>query len=261
MTSSTEIPRGVDRDELVRYLDGYLEVEAISDYGPNGLQVEGRSRIRRVVGGVSACVELFRAARRSKADAVLVHHGLFWGTAPLPLVGVQLRRVAELIRGELSLLAYHLPLDRHPEVGNNAVAARALGLVDCAPFGRHRGITIGWKGRFHEPLPAKSVMRQIAALYGQSPLTFAWGPEEVSSVALVSGSGGRCLYEAIQQSLDLFVTGEADEWSMHLAREAGIHFVAAGHHATERAGVEALCAHLEERFPLTADFVNLPNPV
>src|SRR6185503_12184322 len=133
--------------ELVRYLDEYLEAGAVSDYGPNGLQVEGAATVRRLITGVSSCRELFERAREHGADAVLVHHGLFWRGTPYPLVGLQYARVAELVKSGIALLAYHLPLDRHAEVGNNALAARRLGLHELEPFAVHEGLPIGWKGR------------------------------------------------------------------------------------------------------------------
>lgn len=250
----------IDRDDLVRYLDDYLEVGRCEDYCPNGLQVEGRNRIRRLVTGVSACAPLFEAARQRQADAVLVHHGLLWFGAPLPLVGVQYRRIAQLVATELSLIAYHLPLDRHPEIGNNAIAARRLGLEDLTPFGDHRGAAIGWRGR-RAALPVDRLLQKIESIFGSTPIVFAHGPARISSVGIVSGAGGRFLHEAIAVGLDMLITGEAEEWSMNLAREAGIHFVAAGHHASERLGVEALGDHLRGRFAIEIEFVDVPNPV
>ena len=148
----------MNRDALVSYLDQYLDSRG-RDYGPNGLQVEGKEEIRKIVTGVSACQELFVRAREAGADAVLVHHGLFWEGMPRTLTGLQYRRVAELIRAEMSLIAYHLPLDRHAEVGNNALAGRDFGLTELMPFGEHDGLPIGFKGRFLSPIPdRKSVV-------------------------------------------------------------------------------------------------------
>jgi dinuclear metal center YbgI/SA1388 family protein len=246
---------------LASYLDRYLEVAGVSDYGPNGLQVEGRERVRRLATGVSACRELFTRAREWRADSVLVHHGLFWQGMPYSLTGVQYRRVAELMRSEISLLAYHLPLDRHPEVGNNAVAARALGLEGLAPFGVHAGTAIGYRGAFPEPLPFTEVLARCERLYGQRPLAFAGRPSAVSTVGIVSGGAQKELHQAIAEGLEVFITGEASEWVMNVALESGTHFVAAGHYATERLGVQALGAHLAERFGLEVEFIDVPNPV
>lgn len=254
-------PGQIDLAELVAYLDRLLDADRGSDVCPNGLQVEGRSPVSRVVTGVSACHELFTAARERRADAVLVHHGIFWRGDPRVLRGVQYRRVAELVRGELSLLAYHLPLDRHPELGNNALAARALGLEELAPFGDLGGEEWGYRGRFAEPVPMAEVTGRCRRLYGGEPLVFAHGPDPVRTAGIVSGGAQRGLTQAIDAGLDLFVTGEVSEWVMNLAREAGIHFVAAGHYATERLGVRALGEHLAERFGIAVEFVDIPNPV
>src|SRR3954452_24428033 len=155
----------VSRDTLVSHLDQYLDSRG-KDYGPNGLQVEGREEIGKVVTGVSACQELFVRAREAGADAVLVHHGLFWEGMPRTLTGFQYRRVAELTRGEMSLIAYHLPLDRHPPLGNKALAGRAFGLADLEPFGLHEGLPIGFKGRFPEPIAATELVLRCRRIYG-----------------------------------------------------------------------------------------------
>jgi dinuclear metal center YbgI/SA1388 family protein len=251
----------IDLAELVDHLDRLLAAGEGRDVCPNGLQVEGRPEVRKLVTGVSACHELFATARRRGADAVLVHHGIFWRGDPQTLTGVQYRRVAELVRGETSLLAYHLPLDRHPELGNNAVAARALGLEDLQPFGTLDGEEWGFRGRLAEPLPITGFTARCRDVFGSEPLVFAHGPDAIATASIVSGGAQRALAQAIDAGLDLFLTGEASEWVMNLAREAGIHFVAAGHYATERLGVRALGEHLADRFGIEVEFVDIPNPV
>lgn len=250
----------IDRDELVAYLDEYLQAQG-RDYCPNGLQVEGRQQIRKIVTGVSACLPLFARAREVEADTVLVHHGLFWEGAPRSLTGVQYRRVAELIRADLNLIAYHLPLDRHAEVGNNAVAARRLGLVDLEGFAWFDNLPIGFSGRFPEPVPARELVERCHRLFGQEPVAFSHGPDPVRSVGIVSGKAEREVHTALAQGLDAFVTGEATEWVMNLSREAGIHYLACGHYATERLGVQALGEHLAREFGLDVEYIDVPNPV
>jgi dinuclear metal center YbgI/SA1388 family protein len=250
----------IDRDSLVAYLDQYLDSRG-RDYGPNGLQVEGKKEIRRIVTGVSSCQELFVRAREAGADAVLVHHGLFWEGMPRTLTGFQYRRVAELIRGDMSLIAYHLPLDRHPEIGNNAVAGREIGLSDLEPFGLHEGLPIGFKGRFAEPVSPADLVARCRKVYAQEPLAFLEGPDPVATLGIISGGAQSELYDAIADRLDAYITGEASEWVMNVAREAGIHYLAAGHYATERLGVRALGEHLKERFGIEAEFIDVPNPV
>jgi dinuclear metal center YbgI/SA1388 family protein len=250
----------ISRDALVSHLDEYLDSRG-RDYGPNGLQVEGREEIRKIVTGVSACRELFVRAREAGADAVLVHHGLFWEGMPRTLTGFQYRRVAELIRGEMSLIAYHLPLDRHAEIGNNAIAGRDFGLTGMESFGEHDGLPIGFKGRFPSPISSAELVERCRRIYGQEPLAFLSGPDPVRSLGIISGGAQRELYDAIADGLDAYITGEVSEWVMNVAKEAGIHYLAAGHYATERLGVRALGEHLAERFGIEAEFIDVPNPV
>jgi dinuclear metal center YbgI/SA1388 family protein len=250
----------LDREALIAYLDQYLDSRG-RDYGPNGLQVEGRAEIRKIVTGVSACQELFVRAREAGADAVLVHHGLFWEGMPRTLTGFQYRRVAELIRGDMSLIAYHLPLDRHPEVGNNALAGREFGLADLEPFGFHDGLPVGYKGRFPEAIPATELVDRCRKIYAQEPLVFLGGPTSVSTLGIISGGAQRDVYTAIDEGLDAYITGEVSEWVMNVAREAAIHYLAAGHYATERLGIRALGEHVQEKFGVEVEFIDVPNPV
>ena len=250
----------ITREALVAYLDDYLDSRG-RDYGPNGLQVEGRDEIRKVVTGVSACQELFVRAREAGADAVLVHHGLFWDGMPRTLTGFQYRRVAELVRGEMSLIAYHLPLDRHPEIGNNAIAGRDIGLVELEPFGDHDGLPVGFKGRFPEPISAAELVERCRRIYQHEPFAFLEGPDPVLTLGIISGGAQQDVYTAIQEGLDAFITGEVSEWVMNVTREAKIHYLAAGHYATERLGIRALGEHLREKFGLEAEFIDVPNPV
>ena len=251
----------IDRDRLVAYLDAYLEAKKGRDYGPNGLQVEGRREIRKIVTGVSGCIELFERAREAGADAVLVHHGILWDWMPRQLTGFHFRRVAELIRHDISLIGYHLPLDRNKEVGNNAVAARAFGLVDLEPFALHEGLPTGWKGRFPEAISSDELVERCRRIYGQEPLAFLEGPEPIPTLGIVSGGAQKELYAALEDGLAAYITGEVSEWVMNVAREAGIHYLAAGHYATERLGVIALGEHLREKFGVAVEFIDVPNPV
>ncbi|MDH3402591.1 MAG: Nif3-like dinuclear metal center hexameric protein [Acidobacteriota bacterium] len=249
------------RDELVGYLDRYLEAGLGSDYGPNGLQVEGRAEIAKVVTGVSACRELFERAVAAGADAILVHHGLFWNGDARPLVGLLRRRVGILIAADVSLIAYHLPLDRHPVVGNNGVAARRFGVAAPRPFGSRDGLPLGCGGLLPEPLAPAAFVERCGEIFGQEPLAFCAGPDPIRSVAFVSGAAERLFHDAIAEGYDAFVTGEASEWVMNVARESGTHFVAAGHYATERLGIAALGEHVAERFGVGVELIDVPNPV
>lgn len=251
----------VHRDDLVAHCDDLLEPEAFDDLVPNGLQVEGAPEVHHVVAGVSACLDLLRQAADRGADAVLVHHGLFWPGEPTRIVGPHRRRIQHLLEEEMNLLAYHLPLDAHPEVGNNLPAARDLGLEDLEPWAEHGGQPVGVKGSFPEPRDAGTVIGDLGEYYGQQVLAFDAGPDQVRDVGIVSGAAEEDARLAAREGLDLFVTGEVSEWNMHHARETGLHFVAAGHHATERLGVQLLARELEDALGVTHEYVDVPNPV
>ena len=251
----------MQRDELVAYLDAYLDAKNGSDYCPNGLQVEGKAEIHKVITAVSSCEDLFVVAKEKGADAVLVHHGLFWNGMDYPLTGMMYRRLRHLFAGEINLIAYHLPLDRDDKVGNNVLAAKAFGLIDIEPFSPHKGLPTGFKGRFAEPISSPELARRCGEIFGREPLHFDAGPDPVRSLGLVSGGAQRDFYNAISDGLDAFITGEVSEWVMNVAKESGVHYLAAGHYATERLGIRALGEHLAERFGLEVEFVDHPNPV
>lgn len=249
------------RQRLVDYLDELLDAQSGEDYCPNGLQVEGRDDIATVVTGVSACRELFERAIELGADAVLVHHGLFWRGDDQRLCGLLKERVQLLLAAEVNLLAYHLPLDRHAELGNNILAARRFGIADPRPFGAQDGLGLGFGGDLPTPVEPAELAARCEEIFGQPPQVFLEGPDPARSVALVSGAAESLLHRAIAEGYDAFVTGEASEWVMNVAREAGVHFLAAGHYATERLGVRALGEHLAQRYSLDVRFVDVPNPI
>lgn len=248
------------RKELDAYLTDYLNVKAFDDDSLNGLQVEGRDEVRRLAVAVSACAEVFRKAEATGADAVLVHHGLFWkGHWPSPVTGVLANRLRLLLEPGCSLFAYHLPLDAHPEVGNNAVAARALGLRALEPFCEYHGTPIGYAGHFPEPLAPADFVDRLESYYGHPAHLVAAGPRVISSVGVVSGGAAREAQAAVDRGLDAYVTGEAGEPVTYLCREAGLTFAALGHYATERVGVQALAQHLGTQFGLETLFIDVEN--
>jgi len=247
--------------ELVDHLALLLEASRGKDYCPNGLQVQGRRPIRRIATGVSACVELFERARDAEADAVLVHHGLFWDGMPRQLTGHTYARVAMLLGAGMHLLAYHLPLDRHPELGNNILAIKQLGLYSVEPFADYEGLPIGFRGRYPEPVSKEALVERCRAVFGQEPVAFLSGPAAISTVGMVSGGAAGEIHQAIAAALDAYITGEPAEWVMNVARENRIHFLAVGHYASERLGIQALGEHLATRFGLTHQFIDIPNPV
>ena len=248
--------------ELLDHLDALLDPSRFADYGPNGLQVPGREHVEHVVTGVSASVELFERAVEAGADLVLVHHGLFWGSGPArPIDRAMHRRLKPLFDHDVALAAYHLPLDAHPAVGNNALLAAGLGATSTEPFAEHRGEPIGVAARFAEPVPRAELVARVHALTEREPLVFPYGPDPVASIGIVSGSAADDVELAIAAGLDAFLTGEPAERVMTVAQEGGVTFLAAGHYATETFGVRALGDLLAERFGVRHTFVDVPNPV
>ena len=247
---------------IVEHLDSILDPDAYDDYGPNGLQVPGREAVETVVTGVSANVELFARAREENADLVLVHHGLFWAGPPRPLDRGSKRRLQLLFDADMSLAAYHLPLDGHIEHGNNALLAAAIGCESKEPFAKHKRTTIGVAGRLPgDGIAPDELVARVREATGREPLAFTDGPEPVRTVGIVSGAGADYLEDAIAAGLDAFVTGEPIERAMARAQEAGVHFLAAGHYATETFGVRRLGDLLAARFGVRHLFVDVPNPI
>jgi len=248
------------RDAIITFLDELLDAQAFDDYGPNGLQVPGAEEVAGVVTGVSASLELFEAAVASGAGLVLCHHGLFWGAKQTGIDPVLKQRLKALFDADVSLAAYHLPLDAHPEVGNNALICGALGFEPSEPIGSHGGRAIGRVGRTAQAVPIAELGDRCRAAFGREPLVFAEGPGSVGSIGVVSGGGASDLREAAAMGLDAFLTGEPAEPSMAEARETQVNFLACGHYATERFGVRKLGEILEERFDLEHRFVEITNP-
>jgi dinuclear metal center YbgI/SA1388 family protein len=249
------------RDELIAFLDDLLDSPGRADYGPNGLQVPGTDEVGLVVTGVSAHRELFEQAAAAGAQFVLCHHGIFWGESAGPVTEQLKVRLKLLFDNDMSLAAYHLPLDAHPQVGNNALICEGLGLEREAPFGEAKGAPIGWIGSAPEPLALAELVERGTTLFGSAPLVFDSGPAEIRRVGVVSGGGSSSLGEAIALGLDAFVTGEPTEHVMADAREGGIHFIAGGHYASETFGVRRLGELLAERFGVDQTFVEVPNPI
>ena len=246
------------RDELARLLDEWLAPASFTDAAENGLQVEGGPDVERVVCGVTASLELIELALEVGAHAIVVHHGLVWGGGMRRLDGWLGARVRRLMKADVSLFAYHLPLDAHAELGNNAQLARALGVKETRPFGRYKGQLIGVAGALPEPLAPAAFLDRVAARVGPvHPASRLAGA--VRTVGVCSGGAADLLNDAVAERLDVFVTGEPAEWSHAVARETGVGFVAAGHHATERFGPMALADRLTAH-GLDARFIDVENP-
>lgn len=247
------------REALRVYMDGLLEAARFRDYCPNGLQVEGRAEVRRVVCGVTASQALLDEAVRRRADAILVHHGWFWKSDDSCITGIRRKRMATLIGADINLFAYHLPLDAHPDLGNNAELARLAGWRIEGRFGDQE---IGFIGApVATPVTAAVVAGTLEALLKRAMLVVGAVDRPVARLAWCSGGAQSMFEQAIQAGADCFVSGEISEQTVHLARESGVPYIAAGHHATERFGVMALGAHLQEKFGLDCEFVDIDSPV
>lgn len=251
--------------ELAHWLDDTLQPQRFRDYCPNGLQVAGKPQVRRLVTGVTASMDLLRAAIERDADAVLVHHGWFWKNEDARLIGMRRERIALALKHELNLFAYHLPLDAHPTLGNNAQLARVLGLTPdrdaegaprtCGPDG------LIWLGRCAPGGTVQTLGEQVGRALNRTPLVVGEAGRPVTRVAWCTGGAQGMMQAAIDAGAEVYLTGEASEPNFHLANETGTAFIAAGHHATERYGVQALGRAAAEALGLEVEFIDLPNPI
>ena len=247
--------------ELLAQLDQTLQPGLFRDYCPNGLQVEGRSSIEKLATGVTASQQLLDEAIAWGADAILVHHGYFWKGEREPVVGMKKRRLAALLRNDVSLLAYHLPLDAHPELGNNARLGQLLGIARSEPLQPGDPASVGNIGDLPEALAAADLVARLQDITGREPLHIGDDAARVRRVAWCTGAAQSYIEAAVAANAEVFITGEASEQTVHIAREEGVHFIAAGHHATERYGVQAVGEHLAARFGLEHRFIDIDNPV
>ena len=247
--------------ELTRYLADLLAVDRFKDYGPNGLQVEGRNTIKRIVTGVTASRALIDAAIEAKADAILVHHGYFWKGEDPCLVGMKAERIRRLFNADINLLAYHLPLDAHGELGNNVQLAQRLGFEIEGRFIGDAETGIGLYGALASEMSGDALTAHISQILDRPPLHIQGSDRAIKRIAWCTGGAQGYIEQAVALGVDAYLTGEVSEHTVHIAREYGIHFFAAGHHATERYGVQALGAHLADRFGVEQFYVEIENPV
>ncbi len=253
------------RDEIIAFCNETLEVESFRDYGPNGLQVPGNREVAKVATAVSAHLESITAAAETGADLLLTHHGLFWDFHPRALTEAMAARLRVAFAADLGIAGYHLPLDAHPEIGNNALILRQLGFepapVEIGSIGEAKGRSIGAIGYRPRPIAANELFELVATELDREPLVFDAGPETVSTIGVVTGSAASDIHQAIALGLDAYLTGEPSEHVMADAREGGIHFIAAGHYATEICGIKALGDLVAQRFEVEHEFIDLPNPI
>ena len=243
---------------MLEYCDQRLDVGAFDDYCPNGLQVEGRGEVQCLVTGVTASLALVQAAVEAGADALLVHHGYFWKNEPAPIVGMKGERIRLLLQHQVNLLAYHLPLDAHPELGNNVKLGELIGCVSAGPVAND-GLL--WGGELQGPVTASELADRLRHGLDREPLLVPGGERPIRRLAWCTGGAQGMIEQAADLGFDAYITGEVSESTVHVARERGVHFYAAGHHATERYGVQALGEELAARFDLQHEFIEIHNPV
>jgi dinuclear metal center YbgI/SA1388 family protein len=252
----------IARQQLVEYCDTILDSGSLQDYCPNGLQVQGRDEVSRLVSAVTASLEVIETAVQRGADLILVHHGYFWKNEEPAITGIKYQRIKSLLDNDINLLAYHLPLDVHPELGNNAQLARILGLhVEGGIQDDPRRPALVLRGRLSQPMSADALSQHISGCLGRTPLHIPGQAGNIETVAWCTGAAQNYIELAAMAGVDAYISGEISEQTVHQARELGIHYFSAGHHATERYGVQALGMHLADKFDLQHEFLDQENPV
>ena len=254
-------PGMVKLEILQAYIDDLLSVSGCLDYAPNGLQVEGSGEVAKIAVGVTACLAVIEAAVAMKADAILVHHGYFWKNENSCVVGIKKRRLQLLLKNNISLLAYHLPLDAHPLYGNNVRLATKLGIQVAGALGSGVGDGLVLHGKLPTPMSPDDFCAHVEKQLGQPPLYLSGGTHQIQHIAWCSGAAQTFFEQAAYTGVDAYLTGEVSESTTHIAHETGTHFFAAGHHATERYGIQALSEHLKDKFSLECCYVEIANPV
>lgn len=253
---------GLKRDQLTRYLDELLNSNEFNDYGPNGLQIEGSESIQKIAFSVSATQASISEAIRKNADTLIVHHGLFWGFHGVrTLTGPFAKRVLPLVKNEINLYGYHLPLDAHPEIGNASSVARLIGLSIDGPFGDHKGCPTGIKGTFAKAIKACDLQEKLEKVLSHKVILSSPNPDQViSTMGIITGGANGGWLDAYRQGLDSYLTGEISEHDWHDAKEAGVHMFAGGHNATEQFGIQTLMENIQKKFEVEAFFIDSPNP-
>ncbi|WP_299071495.1 Nif3-like dinuclear metal center hexameric protein [uncultured Paraglaciecola sp.] len=250
----------VSNNHLLQLLNTLLRPDKVKDFCPNGLQVEGKNTVAKLVTGVTASQALIDHAVAINADAILVHHGYFWKGESACITGMKKRRIQSLLHHDINLYAYHLPLDIHPLLGNNAQLARLFGIVDISPLEENNPQSVVMQGRFDGGISPSKLTQLISTELSRDPLYEAGENHTIETVAWCTGGGQSYIELAAEKGIDAYITGEVSEQTIHTAREMGIHFYAAGHHATERYGVKALGEYIQTEFGVETVFVDIDNP-
>ena len=251
----------ISNTSLLSYLNQLLQPEKIKDYCPNGLQVEGKTSITKVVTGVTASYALIEKAIEVQADAIFVHHGYFWRGENRQITGMKYKRLRALLCNNINLFAYHLPLDIHPEFGNNAQLAALLDIETQRGLEPDNPANVAMCGRLSKPVKLEEFAHTVGLRLNRKPLVISGGEHLIQTIAWCTGGGQGFIEQAAAQNIDAFLTGEMSEQTTHVAKEMNIHFIAAGHHATERYGAKAIGVHLQDKFDLDVSFIDIDNPI
>lgn len=249
-----------NRDKIIGFINDYLDSGTVKDSSQNGLQVEGRAEVKKIAFGVSASLELFRRAAAAGADMVIVHHGLLWGRSA-PIKGPFRKKLETLLDNGITLAAWHLPLDKHRIVGNNAGILKFLGAGNLKPFGNYDGTVVGFKGAFRRPRTVTEVIKTLQDRLSSDILSFNFGTKRIKTLGVISGGAAGMFPQAINAGLDLYITGEAGEFVQEMARENRTSFISAGHYNTEKPGIRALERLVRSKFRVKTEFIDIPNPV
>ncbi len=247
----------INLHKLITYLDQYLNAQSIQDYCPNGLQIEGKQAVGKILGGVTATQELIDFAISQHVDAILVHHGFFWKGENQAITGIKKNRIQALLQHDISLIAYHLPLDVHPVIGNNIQLAKLLGLKNIGPLEPQSKSSIGITGELDEPVSAALFNKIISSALGRDCVQIGDASKLLKTVGLCTGAAQGMINQAVSLGVDAFISGEISEPTVHIANETGVNYFSAGHHATERGGVIALGNHLADKFDVEFEFIDL----
>jgi dinuclear metal center YbgI/SA1388 family protein len=251
----------MQRNELLTHLNELLQPQLFQDYGPNGLQVEGRNEVKKIITGVTACQALLDKAVEEQADCVLVHHGYFWQNEDPRVIGMKQRRLKTLLTNNINLIGYHLPLDAHAELGNNVQLAKQLDIKITNKLRCPAGEGVLLQGEFEQAISLTDFEQRVVEKLQRQPLVIAGGEHEIKTIAWCTGGAPDFINEVVAANVDAYLTGEVAERTTHTAREEKVHFISAGHHATERYGVKALGEYLAEKFALEVSFIDVANPV
>lgn len=251
----------VTNTTLLQYLNDLLRPEKIKDYCPNGLQVEGKKEIKRIVTGVTASQSLIDYAIANNADAILVHHGYFWKGEDPCIKGMKRKRLKDLLTHDINLYGYHLPLDIHPVLGNNAQLAKRLDIEVIGGLEPHNPFSVAMQGKLLNPMTTEQLSQKLNRVLKRQPQVISGGEHKINTVAWCTGGGQSFIEMAAEQGIDAFISGEISEQTVHTAREMQVHFFAAGHHATERYGAKALGEQIQQDFNVDVEFVDVDNPV